>query len=187
MDTTTPEVVYSHGKLPPGITRSPNGAPKGIKRPSPRAKLHALTHVPTSPEQRRMNQLSYYRKLLSEGETVRAEEYAKMHSLEVPMATLADELVGDLPPVPQVGAPPPPIPLAAATAALSGWPEHARVVVWTTCPNPKLVVARLPDGRQVSLWKEGLPTRPVGIECDVHIEKRTGDPIYRVTAPPSAV
>lgn len=61
-----------------------------------------------------------------------------------------------------------------ARAAL--WPDEATAEVIKFVRNPKLVVVRLEDGREASMWKMGRCA--IGAKTRVRIETRLPEPIY---------
>jgi hypothetical protein len=65
---------------------------------------------------------------------------------------------------------------ASIEARAAQWPETAVVEIVKTVRNPKLVVVRLEDGREASMWRVG--HWPIGARTKVRIETRLPEPIY---------
>lgn len=61
---------------------------------------------------------------------------------------------------------------------VNGWPRQSTGVIINDCPNPRLQVVMLRDGRTSSVWKSGYAVRA---KVNVVLDKETGDPIYRIT------
>lgn len=56
------------------------------------------------------------------------------------------------------------------------WPAEAQAEVVRFVKNPRLVVVRLEDGREASMWRTG--HWPIGAKTRVKIETRLPEPIY---------
>ena len=127
-------------------------------------------------------QRRHYEVLLRRGHPEIAADYAKKVGLSVDDE---DDLIGvddedDL--IGVVSAPPKivkPAKVKAPEAAMvNGWPVETVGVVWATCPNPMLIVIKLPDGRTASMWRAGLGDSPMGVRVNAVLKKPNGDPIY---------
>lgn len=61
----------------------------------------------------------------------------------------------------------------------AGFPTEADLHVYSVCPNPRLLSARLPDGRQVSVWKGPRNFRlPSKIPCRIDLNSNPNAPVY---------
>jgi hypothetical protein len=85
----------------------------------------------------------------------------------------------------QVEIPPEPVAEVAAPEVeapvelVNGWPRRSPAVVWKKCPNQRLVVIKLPDGRTASMWRGW-------VRCQIYDKVKVrlvsdyegGDPMY---------
>lgn len=61
----------------------------------------------------------------------------------------------------------------------AGFPTEAELHVYSVCPNPRLLSARLPDGRLVSVWKGPRNFRlPSKIPCRIDLNSNPNAPVY---------
>ena len=115
----------------------------------------------------------YHAGLMKSGKIEEATQYAIKHALPAAMLETAPSL-------PPAGTPSteaaPPKPSKVASPA--SWPESTTGVIIGLCPNPRLCILQLPDGRTSSVWRSGYAVRA---KVRVVLDKRLGDPIYRVT------
>lgn len=86
-------------------------------------------------------------------------------SLHVTEATTVKEIQESVAPMP--------------THSDNGWPLETTAEVMRKCLNPQLVVARLADGRLVSMRQARIRPWKPGARVNVKLEKFEGDPLYR--------
>lgn len=115
----------------------------------------------------------WWKKLMKEGKTKRAMEYAGTYNLDVsefliPLATVATEPAVSVPePLPTmveavaIEAVPEPVPAGHLVAEdlkegdkLNGWPVKCVAEVYRYPVNKNMVVIQLDDGRQARLWND---------------------------------
>lgn len=61
--------------------------------------------------------------------------------------------------------------------ATTKWPKETPAEVWSFCRNKRLMVIRLPDGRQASCYRNG-EHWPLGAKLKAKLLSDSGDPIY---------
>lgn len=69
-------------------------------------------------------------------------------------------------------------PQTSGTDYMNGWPVKCVASVERYPINPKMVIARLPDGREVRLWNDGARRWKLGAKVKVKIEEAGAEPIY---------
>jgi hypothetical protein len=154
------------------------------------------------------NRYAYLRKLRADGKHERVLSYAKTYHLDVsligdapvdtsllapgsaPGAVAATEEIPAVPvseqPQPAVAPeiepePPQPKPMSqdeAPVEMVNGWPRKSRAVYWKPCPNERLMIVKLSDGRLASMRKHFGVRWLLGQKVTVKLIKDTGDPIY---------
>ncbi len=68
---------------------------------------------------------------------------------------------------------------SAPTHSANGWPLETTGEVMRKCLNPQLVVARIADGRLVSMRQARIRPWKPGARVKMKLEKFEGDPLYR--------
>lgn len=105
------------------------------------------------------------------GEAVGTPEIAAPVVDNRPRGTFGEIIGGDDTPFPAAPAPEDP-------NFCNGWPVLTEGTIWTLCPNPRLAVMHLPDGRTASVYRDALPPNCIGVRIHAELRKKLGDPIY---------
>lgn len=133
-------------------------------------------------EQKQMLQLKarlrHHAMLVNIGNFAGAAKYAEKFSLPPGMLTSAPGIA----PAPEKVEMPKKKAVAAkeetAVELVNGWPVDATGTIIAHCPNPRFDIVLLRDGRTASVWRSNYAVRA---NVRVVLDKRLGDPIYKVT------
>lgn len=130
-------------------------------------------------EAKQMKQLKarirWHDSLLKIGNYAAAAAYAEKYKLPPSMLGTANP---DTKTVEAAPAMKPKAEVAEDEEMINGWPKKSTGVIINDCPNPRLQVVMLRDGRTSSVWKSGFAVRA---KVNVVLDKSTGDPIYKIT------
>ncbi len=132
------------------------------------------------------DQRAKWRQLMKDGLEGTAAGYAKKHGLDA--AQMKAELEeAESPPAPvqtvRATEPEPGRPERVHTATLAetanGWPVETTATIWAGCRNSRLMLIRLPDEREASMWTTGRRWR-IGARLRVRLDsdQAKGDPRY---------
>lgn len=135
----------------------------------------------TPAEARQMKQLKarirWHDGLMKMGNYAAAAAYAQKYQLPPSMLGTANPETKEVEPAPVMKPKAKGEPITNEEL-INGWPKNSTGVIINDCPNPRLQVILLRDGRTSSVWKSGFAVRA---KVNVVLDKSTGDPIYRIT------